>query len=582
MIQPFNAVSGLVLRRSRTLIVAAGAFAMLAVLFGGGGVGLDNALRTTRNALRAHDASGDVHIVEIDKRSIQAIRKWPWPRRYHAQLIDRLRAAGAESIAFDVDFSSESTPEDDRLLAEALARAQGSVVLPTLRQAAGAGATGFIDDEPIALLRQHAFVGAVSMQPDGDGNVRSAPLGMVINGAPRPSLAALVANARAPGTGSFTIDYAIRPASIPRHSFIDVIQGRTPASALAGKRIIVGATAVETGDRYAVPGHGVIFGAVIQALAAETLMAGKPRDLGWMPPLLLAAFAIALLRSRARRSIRIGGFVAAGVAVLLLPLALESFASLTTGIVPALAAMTASGAAAAVASLLMSMRRRTMINAETGLPNLNALAEDIGTPAGTLVAVARIEGFAATASAIGPAATADLVRRIAERVAYATRGATVHRVDESTLAWPADPGDLDEIGGRFDALAMLMRAPVEAGGRRVDVAVTFGVAAGIGIDRRQLVANATHAASTAAEAGERWRMFTRDNEADAHWRLSLLGELDAALEAATCGSRTRPNSTSGPARDRQRSAGALATRHARPIPPDLFIPMVEAHAGCTT
>ena len=105
------------------LLLGAGALAALAVLFGGGGAAVENELRTIRNVVRAHPASGEVHIVEIDKRSIEAIRRWPWPRRYHAQAVDRLRAAGVRSIAFDVDFSSESTAEDDRLFAEALARA---------------------------------------------------------------------------------------------------------------------------------------------------------------------------------------------------------------------------------------------------------------------------------------------------------------------------------------------------------------------------------------------------------------------------------------------------------------------------
>ena len=576
MFRPLTFASSLILRRGRALIAAAGALAAAAVLFVGS-TGFEQQLRTVRNGIRAHDASGEVHIVEIDKRSSDAIRQWPWPRRYHAQAIDRLRQAGVRSIAFDVDVSSESVPEDDRLLAAALARANGSVVLPTLRQAAGAGSDRSIDSEPIPMLRDHAFVGAVSMQPDEDGYVRSAPLGLVINGAPRPSLAAMVAESAAPKPGNFAIDYAIRPDSIPRHSFIDLIEGRVPAAELRGKRIIVGATAVEIPDRYLVPGHGNIMGVVIQALAAETLMAGRPGDLRWIPPLLLAAAAIWLLRSRAGRHVRVGGFLAVGVVVLLLPLALEAFASTTAQIVPALAAMFASATAAGVASLLRSIRRRTMIDAETGLLNLNAFAESLAAAPQAIVAVARIEGFTATASACGPAITADLIRRIAERMAHATRGAAVHRVDEATLGWSVATGELDDIGERFDALSALMRAPIEAGGRRVDIAMTFGVASGTGGQVRQVVTNATHAAGNAAKAGAHWHLFTLGDEEDAQWRLSLLGELDAALEAgdvwvahqAKLDLRTRK--VIG-------SEALVRWQHATrgPIPPDLFIPVVEA------
>ena len=41
--------------------------------------------------------------------------RWPWPRSYHAQIIDRLTAAGAKHVAFDVGFETPSEPEDDRI-----------------------------------------------------------------------------------------------------------------------------------------------------------------------------------------------------------------------------------------------------------------------------------------------------------------------------------------------------------------------------------------------------------------------------------------------------------------------------------
>ena len=53
---------------------------------------------------------------------------WPWPRRFHAHLIDRLTQAGASLIVFDVFFGEPSHPEDDRLLAEAIKKS-GKVVL---------------------------------------------------------------------------------------------------------------------------------------------------------------------------------------------------------------------------------------------------------------------------------------------------------------------------------------------------------------------------------------------------------------------------------------------------------------------
>src|SRR5687768_11904203 len=83
----------------------------LGILFGAAhlGAGLERTLQQAAWALRSQPASGNLHIVEIDARSIAAIDRWPWPRSNHAQLIDQLRKAGAASVAFDVDFSSHSS-----------------------------------------------------------------------------------------------------------------------------------------------------------------------------------------------------------------------------------------------------------------------------------------------------------------------------------------------------------------------------------------------------------------------------------------------------------------------------------------
>jgi diguanylate cyclase len=94
-----------------------------AVLASGAGVGVDRVLAVARDGIRSHTASGEIHIVEIDRKSLEEISVWPWPRRYHADLVDRLHAAGVRSIAFDVDFSASSNPADDEAFAAALQRA---------------------------------------------------------------------------------------------------------------------------------------------------------------------------------------------------------------------------------------------------------------------------------------------------------------------------------------------------------------------------------------------------------------------------------------------------------------------------
>ena len=57
-----------------------------------------------------------------------------WPRRIHARLVDRLRAAGASVIAIDLLFDDPQTPEDDLALGDAIARARNVILTQALVQ----------------------------------------------------------------------------------------------------------------------------------------------------------------------------------------------------------------------------------------------------------------------------------------------------------------------------------------------------------------------------------------------------------------------------------------------------------------
>jgi len=561
------------LGRRRAVAFAIAMLAGLLALSAGGAESVEQMLRGARDQIRAHPASGQVAIVEIDSRSLRELATWPWPRRYHAALVDRLHQAGAHSIGFDVDFSSQSNPVDDAAFAAALARADGGVMLAALRQQIAADSDEMVENVPIPELHDHAFLAAVNVIPDPDGQVRQMPLGLVIGGVPRPSLAALTAERDAASDGSFAIDYAIDPASIPRFSFVDVVTGRTPAAALRDKRIIVGATAVEIGDRYAVPSHGVIPGVVIQALGAETLLAGPPpASASALWPLLLAFLVLGAALWGERRLLRAALFALGTLAVLAMPLAGEQFGALSFPLLPALSALGAGLVAALALHTFHRIRQRAHADAATGLPNGLALflaASDIATP----IVVARIERFAAIAAGIGPAATTNLIHRVADRLGFG-HDRIIYRIDEAHLAW-IEPGDgAASLEERIEGLAALMRTPVDCG-RPIDVALSFGVADPVAAGARQQIADAALAAERAAARGARWERFAAGEETD--WHLSLCAELDAAIAAGQIWNAYQPKLDIGSGR----IAGAEALvrwNHPErgPIPPDRFIPVIEA------
>jgi EAL domain-containing protein (putative c-di-GMP-specific phosphodiesterase class I)/CHASE2 domain-containing sensor protein len=555
--------------RWRLLALLLAAVLGLVALWTDAGDGLDQALANQRAGWKERSASGEVHIVEIDARSIAAFNRWPWPRSIHAAAIDRLRESKAALIAFDVDFSNPSEPAQDEALAAALRRAGGSVVLPTFRRESGA------DVAPLPQLADDSFLAAANVIPEAHGELRTMPYAVEVGGAPRPSLASMVAERPGDAGALFPIDRAIDPESIPRHSMVDLIAGRIPPQALAGKRILIGATAVETADRYTLPRHGILPGVVAQALAAETLLEGPPPvPVGGIWALVLALLlAGACARLRQGRRIAIG-FAALGTGILLLPVAAE-WLGLAVPVGPALIALAAAAGAVAAGRAAWRRRETSLADSKTGLPNLAALERDCRATGAATIAVARIEGFADLLSALGPDGTSDLVRAVAERLAFAASAASIYRIDEAGLAWiEPEQADLDQ---RFDSIHAMMRAPFEAG-RNVEVLTHFGAARGAGAEARQLCADAGLAALHAAQRGNRWRMFTASDSERASWRVSLLAELDSALARGELWNAYQPKLD---LRSGRIEAVEALVRWDHPergtLAPDSFIPLVEQH-----
>jgi diguanylate cyclase (GGDEF)-like protein/PAS domain S-box-containing protein len=240
------------------------------------------ALADLRFGWESREASGDIVVVAIDAGSIDSIGVWPWPRRLHADLLRRLEAAGVRDIVFDVDFSSPSDPASDRDFVNALKSAGGSVVLPSFKQPgldAGDAASVHVN-RPLKEFAEQAWSAMVNVAVEPDGLVRRYPFGQAFDSEFYPSMGALLAGQYQQDDAAFLIDFGIRPASIPEVSYVDVLRGDPAAlDRLKDKKIIVGGTALELGDRFSIPNGRVVSGPVLQALAAESIL--QNRALRW-------------------------------------------------------------------------------------------------------------------------------------------------------------------------------------------------------------------------------------------------------------------------------------------------------------
>lgn len=265
---------------------------------------IDNRILDLRMTLAPRAPSGKVVYVAIDNKSLTEIGVWPWPRRTHADLLDRLTAAGPQDVLFDIDFAFPSPPADDQAFEDALIRAGNATILPVFTQAETAEGTALATNRPLARFADHSWPGLVLVQPDSDGLLRHYLYGGVVEDQALPSVASIMAGQFGSMQARFPVNYAISPDSIPTYSYIDVLNGDVPQEALADRIIIIGAFATELRDNFAVPVHGVISGALVHALATETLLLDVVPT--WLSPfvalpLLVALTVLLFLQSRRTR-----------------------------------------------------------------------------------------------------------------------------------------------------------------------------------------------------------------------------------------------------------------------------------------
>ncbi|HEV2568649.1 putative bifunctional diguanylate cyclase/phosphodiesterase [Sphingomonas sp.] len=493
------------------------------VWLSGVGAAMDRALDPVRFSTWSQEPSGQLVIVELDAASAAAIKRWPWPRDHYAAAVDRLREAGVSSIVFDVDFSSPSTADGDAAFAAALARSGGLVALPTFAQQANARDRRSIDNLPLPAFRDHVAMASVSIAPDPDGTVRSAPLATITSGMPRPSLSAYIAGRSGSADRAFPINYSIDASRIPRLSFVDVRDGRFDPAAVRGRQVLIGATAIEMGDRYATPRFGVLPGVVIQALAAETLFAGMPVALGQPAALLIALIlALPVLRSRSPRSCAIASVLMPATLVAS-AIVLQSVWQIMLPIGAGLVLLATAALARLGLSVGESFETQRLTDQHTGLPNRAAMTIDQKQRAPATLAVLQITNFESLLTVLGAEAEGDLVLRLAERARFFAESGRVYRVADRLLAFGLSdaPEGAEALGG----MRAMMIQPVEVRGRRVDASVSLGI---VGTDGGAGLAQAALAAEEAAAAGTFWRRFASD-EAQLTDQVSLMGELDRAI-----------------------------------------------------
>jgi CHASE2 domain-containing sensor protein len=303
-------------------------------------------------------------IVAVDNTTLQHIdAQLPIPRAYYARLLDVLHRAGPELVGLDLQFIGHSAdPRQDPPLLAAFAR-DGPVLVPVTDSGTGvptiAGvrnpsgvvpASGAVDTDSDAVLRKLMYV-QVRLPTFA---IRAAEL---VEGRIIPA-------SEVPGNQAW-IDYAGPPGTYRTYSMANVLDGAVPASAFAGKIVLVGVTAPIGKDVFTTSASPEpMAGVEVQANAIETVLRDFP--LQSANAILSVAIILVLALTPAALSLRASSLVVAlsslALAVLFLGAAVLAF---DHGLIlplpaPIVALVLATGGAIAVESLIERRQHRSL------------------------------------------------------------------------------------------------------------------------------------------------------------------------------------------------------------------------------
>ncbi|MEA2468683.1 MAG: adenylate cyclase [Thermoleophilaceae bacterium] len=329
------------MKRKRLRMLLLGVVALLSVAIGlaawGGKAFKSVELSTvdTRFSVRGTEKPpGDLVVVGVDSKTFGALRvQWPYPRRLHAQVIDRLKADGAKVIAFDVEFADpskerpklcryfgEPLPPNDCALATSAAKARNLVFSST--EVAKNGNTPFIGANGNQVLPAlGARPGFTGIADDPDGSERRYKYGVpglksfavvTVERETKGKIARSIFN----DDGTAWIDFYGPPGTIPEVAYSDVLDGKTPPGYFRGKTVVVGAVNAVLKDVFhtSTSGDQLMSGPELQASAIATVRRGNPlREAGDGVNVLLIVL-LGLVAPLASLRFRLWGLLAALVA----------------------------------------------------------------------------------------------------------------------------------------------------------------------------------------------------------------------------------------------------------------------------
>lgn len=466
---------------------------------------------------------------DIEKSEVlQLMGPWPWSREVHARVLEKLVAAGARTVVFDLLLPNQSAnwPFGDEILKRALDEHKGKVLIGADWVTA---ASGGMESDTVSLPWEGFIppgwpadgrVGAVTFWTDDDGVIRRArhfhsPTGELERGL--PSFSAAVCRLQGLDTGmvaddenrAFRFSDPAAYAPLPVFEiFIDRLWERNFANGefFKGKTILVGPAARQLQD-YKATAIGTILGVQVHAHALAALKSGgflahAPLWLRIMLAALLpllAAAMVAAWREPLKCMLALLAVIAAGFVVQLL---LFNHASLIVPMAVPLMGWGLAGFIGLTHDYVVERREKEALRrnisryfspdmAEEILRNPDEFYKTLGGASRTItVLFSDVRGFTSMSETADPAALVGQLNEYLEKmveIVFGHRGSIDKFIGDAVMAvWgrlrdPSDEKSLNEEAALAVQTAIRMRRALAALNENWKARGMQELAVGIGI-----------------------------------------------------------------------------------------------------
>ena len=475
--------------------------------------------------------SGEIVFVGTQASLADADR--PAHRFELATAIRNASDAGAKEIYINEVFDAASTPEADQTLKRAIDASDADVTFVRRLLTEPSGELGVKrsiltlteGNQEVVADRVVRFLGYTEWMEYGYGSAET--------GGRTPSLAAAMAGLKTWPEGEFGVDYTFRHEEIPFLTMEELVAARRSAGQatridLAGKTLIFGQSD-KAGNSASVPGLIGVPPTYVFIYAAETLLAGAPAYVGWLP-VAAVVFALLLVAGFLPNSGR-GRAICYTLAVVTVPAAWLTgvFADLIIEVVPAGVTLLIY---AGNRLLAMRAKRQARIEPRSGFPNFIAFAEDMADQPRserTAIVIVRPARVGQTFSVLSDDQQRALLGELARILSVGEPDRKIYW-NGTMFGFALRNRSMEEIRDNCRGLEALCDRGWSDGSATVDLSLLFGVAFADTSDWSHHITDAIAAAESAHEPEKRIVFSEKEDAKEKFFTIGMRTSFEDALE----------------------------------------------------